>query len=147
MRQFTLFLLSLIAATAVHAEVIDIDDGELARLQAAGVAVVDVRTSPEWEETGVLPGSHLLTFFDARGQAEPEAWLKKLSAIAAADQPVVLICRSGRRSAAVSRLLSEQAGYAKVYNVKGGIVGWLDGAHPVVATTQAASTCDKASTC
>ena len=72
----------------------------------------------------MLPGSHLLTFFDARGQAEPEAWLKKLGTIAAADQPVVLICRSGRRSAAVSRLLSEHAGYAKVYNAKGGIVGW-----------------------
>ena len=44
MHRFTLYLLSLIAATAVHAEVIDIDDAELARLQAAGVAVVDVRT-------------------------------------------------------------------------------------------------------
>lgn len=147
MRRFTLYLLSLIAATAVDAEVIDIDDAELARLQAAGVAVVDVRTAPEWDETGVLPGSHLLTFFDARGQAEPEAWLKKLGTIAAADQPVVLICHSGRRSAAVSRLLSEHAGYAKVYNAKGGIVGWLDGAHPVTAATQAASSCDKASTC
>lgn len=147
MHRLALYLLSIAATTALHAEVIDIDDVELARLQAAGVAVVDVRTGPEWNATGIVPGSHLLTFFNARGQAEPDAWLEKLRTIAATGQPVAVICRSGRRSEAVSQFLSQQAGYATVYNVKGGILGWIDGAHPVGATQHAASSCAQASSC
>lgn len=147
MRRLVLLALSLLVAGTLHAEVIDIDTTELARLQAAGVAVVDVRTAPEWEQTGVVPGSHLLTFFDAHGAAEPDQWLRKLRAIAPPDQPVVVICRSGRRSSAVSRFLSGQAGYVTVYNVDHGINAWLGEKRPVVATGAAASRCDRASTC
>ncbi len=147
MRRLLLLALSLLVSSTLHAEVVDIDSAELSRLQAAGVAVVDVRTAPEWDETGVVPGSHLLTYFDAHGAAEPEHWLRKLQAIASPDQPVVVICRSGQRSRAVSRFLSEQAGYTTVYNVDRGIIAWLDAERPVVATGNAASSCDRASTC
>ncbi|MBT0963695.1 rhodanese-like domain-containing protein [Denitromonas iodatirespirans] len=129
------------------ADTVDIDAATLERLRAEGVPVVDIRTAPEWQQTGIVPGSHLLTFFDASGEAEPEAWLARLQAIAKAGQPVVLICRSGNRSAKVSRFLTENAGYARVYNVGGGIRDWLKDAHPVVQPAQAASTCARASTC
>lgn len=114
------FLISLSAA----AEVIDIDSAELARLSAAGVPVVDVRTGAEWQDTGVLPGSRLLTFFDEQGRSDPAVFLRKLQAIAQPNQPVIVLCRSGNRSRTVAQLLSERAGYAKVYNVKDGVRGW-----------------------
>jgi len=71
--------------------------------------VIDIRTRPEWEETGIVPGSHLLTFFDERGKADPAAWLAKAKAIAKPGDPLVVICRSGNRTKALSQFLSQQA--------------------------------------
>lgn len=139
----SLGLLSLIA----QAEVIDIDNAEFDRLAKSGVAIIDIRTQPEWEETGIVANSKLLTFFDDRGRSDPAAWLEKVKPFAKPDQPVVVICRSGNRTKAVSQFMSQQAGYAKVYNVKNGINRWLkEGgavtpAAPVLASCRAAKTC------
>jgi rhodanese-related sulfurtransferase len=116
------------------AEVVNIDSAELARLAASGVTVIDIRTEPEWRETGVVAGSKLLTFFDEKGRADPPAWLAKVKALAQPDQPVVLICRSGNRTRAASQFLFQQAGYKTVYNVTGGTLQWRkDGRELVTA--------------
>ncbi len=139
-------LLSLFAGSA-QAEIIDIDNDQLAKLQASGVPLIDVRTEGEWRDTGIVPGSRLLTFFNERGQANPGAWLERARAIATPDKPVAVICRSGNRTQAVSRFLSEQAGYRTVYNVKQGINQWLrEGratapAAPQLANCQAGKAC------
>lgn len=145
-RALTAILLCLSAFNA-GAEVINIDNDELLRLQAQGVPVVDVRTAPEWQETGIVPGSHLLTFFGDGGRAEPAAWLHKLQPIAHPDQPVILICRSGNRTRTISNFLSSQVGYTKVYNVTRGIKDWIKAGKPINKAEQAASTCSWASTC
>lgn len=118
------FLSLCLSALAVHAEVINIDNAELASLMAKGVPLIDIRTEGEWKSTGVIAGSKLMTFFDERGQANPPLWLEKLKPIAKPDQPVILICRTGNRTKAATQYLSEQAGYKKVYNVTKGIVAW-----------------------
>ena len=146
MRTWLIAALAGLSFSAV-ADTVNIDDATLERLRAEGVPVVDIRTAPEWQQTGIVPGSHLLTFFDNRGEAEPEAWLTRLQAIAKPGQPVVLICRSGNRSTVVSRFLTENAGYAKVYNVESGIRGWVKAQRPVVKAVEAASTCERASAC
>jgi hypothetical protein len=58
------------------------------------------------------------------GRVDAAAWLAKVQGVAKPDQPVIVICRSGNRTRAASQLLSQQAGYAKVYNVKDGIRAW-----------------------
>ncbi|TVO58766.1 rhodanese-like domain-containing protein [Denitromonas halophila] len=146
MRAWLIAALAGLSFSAV-ADTVNIDDATLERLRADGVPVVDIRTAPEWQQTGIVPGSHLLTFFDKRGEAEPEAWLARLQAIAKPGQPVVLICRSGNRSTVVSRFLTENAGYTKVYNVEAGIRGWVKAERPVVKAVEAASTCERASAC
>lgn len=115
------------------AEVIHIDNAELEKLLAKKTPLVDIRTEPEWRETGVIQGSKLLTFFDEKGNANPPQWLQQLKPIANAETPVILICRSGNRTLAVGKFLSEQAGYRTVYNVKQGLKGWLRENRPVVA--------------
>lgn len=147
MRRSLLALATLLSIGAAQADVIDIDNAELARLQAAGVPVVDIRTAPEWQETGIVPGSHLLTFFGERGQAEPVPWLHKLQAIATPEQPVILICRSGNRTRSVSTFLSDKIGYTTVYNVKQGIRAWIKAGQPVDGAVKAASTCAWATSC
>jgi adenylyltransferase/sulfurtransferase len=47
------------------------------------------------------------------------------------DQPIVVHCHSGRRSAQAVRLL-EQLGFSKVYNLEGGIEAWSDFIDPTV---------------
>lgn len=147
MRHFLAATCLALASLLAHAEIIDIDNAELARLMKTGVQVIDIRTQPEWEETGIVAGSRLLTFFDERGRADPAAWLEKVKPIAKANEPVIVICRSGNRTKAVSQFLSQQAGYSRVYNVKSGIKGWIGNGGAVVPATQSIAACRSAKTC
>lgn len=56
-----------------------------------GATIVDVRRPEEWQLTGTIAGSVLLTFFDENGHSDPEKWLKKLDQQVAADVPLLLI--------------------------------------------------------
>jgi len=136
-----LALALLFFSLAARAEVIDIDNAELAKLAASGVPVIDIRTAPEWKETGVIAGSRLLTFFDSKGQYDAPAWLEKLQAVAKPEQPVIVICRSGNRTQTVSRFLSQQAGYKTVYNVRDGIRAWSKEGRPLIPATPAQAGC------
>lgn len=119
-----LLAIGALGAFGAQAGVVDIDNVELARLSAAGVPVIDIRTAAEWRESGVIAGSHLLTFFDANGRADPPAWLNRVKAVASMEQPVIVICRSGNRTRPASQFLSTQGGYRTVYNVARGIRAW-----------------------
>ena len=146
-RPSILATLLLPLAMAVHAEVINIDNAELARLSASGAAVIDIRTAPEWKETGVVSGSKLLTFFDAKGQSDPAHWLGQLKSLTKPGQPVVLICRSGNRSRTVAQFMTQQAGYKTVYNVTSGINVWSREGRPVVPSNSPLVTCAAGAAC
>ncbi len=137
----------LLAVSNTSAEVLNIDNTELARLLASGVAVVDIRTEPEWKETGVVPGSHLITLFDEKGRADPPNWLEKVKGVAKPDQPVILICRTGNRTRPATQFLSQQAGYKTVYNVTKGIVAWGREGRPVVPAAAAVAACAPGTRC
>jgi rhodanese-related sulfurtransferase len=133
MKATSLFVLLLLVTTSAWAEIIEIDNQRLKGLLAKGIPIVDIRTAPEWTETGVVEGSHLLTFFDASGNYDARSWLTSLEPIADQGDPVILICRTGRRTGLVSQFLVNQVGFARVYNVTKGIRHWIDTGNPVVA--------------
>lgn len=134
---FVAVMLSL-CAWAVQAEVINIDNAELVRLAASGVSVIDIRTAPEWKESGVLAGSKLMTFFDEKGQVDVPAWLEQLKTVVKPGQPVILICRSGNRSRVAAQFLTQQTPYKTVYNVTAGINKWIKEGRAVVPSNAAA---------
>ncbi|SMH36121.1 rhodanese-like domain-containing protein [Maritimibacter sp. HL-12] len=68
-------------------------------MQATGGLIVDIRTPPEWVETGVIDGARLVTFND------PESFLAQVGPAIADGRDLVLICRSGNRTAAAARAL------------------------------------------
>lgn len=140
-------LLLILAVTAVRAEVIDIDNAGLERLATAGALIIDIRTRPEWEDTGVIKGSRLLTFFDESGRYDAPAWLQRVKALRQGQQPVVVICRSGNRTRPVSRLLSEQPGFGTVYNVRNGIRAWQEEGKPLVPAAPVLAACRADHTC
>lgn len=147
MRRALVLILLCFLPHAVRADIVDIDNAELARLSAAGVPVIDIRTEGEWKETGVVPGSRLITLFDERGRADAPAWLEKVKGVAKPDQPLIVICRSGNRTKAASQFLSNQAGYAKVYNVRDGIRTWAKEGRPMVPASSAVAACSAGKAC
>lgn len=46
------------------------------------------------------------------------------------DKPVVVHCRSGKRSANVISYLETNYGYTNLYNLEGGILAWADEIDP-----------------
>ena len=101
------------------------DTIQLQQLIEDGVPVIDVRTAGEWTQTGVIPNSHLLTFFDEQGKYDVQSWLNELQSIAEPSQPFALICATGGRTKAIAYFLNTQLGYQQVYNVSGGIYAWI----------------------
>jgi rhodanese-related sulfurtransferase len=105
---------------------------DLPSLLQQGAVLVDVRRTEEWQMTGVVVGSHLLTFFDAEGNCQPEQWHEQLNRMIPADLPLVLICRTGYRTTLICEMLLEMCGRDDIYNVTDGIFGWLSEGFPVV---------------
>lgn len=126
-----LFFLAILLPSMAAAEVVAIDAATLVRLLGEGVPVVDIRTEGEWRSTGVIAGSRQLTFFDERGQVGLSAWLAQARKWAPPEQALILVCRSGNRTREASRMLSEQAGYKKVYHLRTGLSGWAGEGRPL----------------
>jgi rhodanese-related sulfurtransferase len=126
---FLLFLLPLSAYAGTPYT--NIDNQQLKSLQAQGVPVYDIRRTDEWKQTGVVEGSHKLTFVDDKGRVMPD-FVEKFTKAVGKNDPVILICRTGNRTDALSRALVEQLGYTKIYNVKNGITRWISEGQPVV---------------
>lgn len=121
-----------LVSTLALAEIHNIDNAELLRLQEKGVPVVDIRTPEEWRDTGVIKGARLMTY-SFSGGFDKAAWLKQVQQVAKPGEPVILVCRSGRRSAAVANYLESQPTKRKIYNASGGMNDWKSSGRPVVA--------------
>jgi len=125
-------LLHVCVGKTVFAEVTEVDNDALQKLLAQGVAVIDVRRVDEWQNTGVIQGVHLLTFFDEQGRYDAKKWLAELKKIAPDDAPVVLICERGVRSKTIARLLDKRLGMAGIHNHSRGMAAWRAQGRPVV---------------
>ena len=119
-----IFLLTCFAKSNVFAETIDINNDEIKKLIKNNVPIVDIRTSDEWNQTGVIPNSILLTFFKKNGTYNFETWHKELGYVIDTNKPYVLICRSGRRTKIVSEMIDKKIDKL-VYNASYGINSWL----------------------
>lgn len=115
----------------MHRKFQQMNNRELLELLQRGGALVDIRREEEWQLTGVVEGSQLLTFFAKDGSSEPLAWLEALTQMVPQEQPLALICRSGYRTSLICDLLLEVTQRAEIYNVREGILGWLAAGFPV----------------
>jgi molybdopterin/thiamine biosynthesis adenylyltransferase/rhodanese-related sulfurtransferase len=102
--------------------VTEITPRELAEQMRAGAEVdlIDVREPGEWE-VARLPGARLV----------PLGQLASSMAKLDSAREIVVMCRSGQRSANAARQL-QAAGFRKVKNLAGGILRWSDEVDPTV---------------
>lgn len=129
----SLFLSLVFIAANASAEVGNLSNEEMKQLMAQNVPVIDIRRPDEWRTTGVIKGSHLLTFFDGRGHYDMKKWLSELDKIAGKNDKFILVCRSGNRTGQVTSFLDKKLGYKQVYHLKKGITKWIGAGDKIVA--------------
>ncbi len=89
---------------------------------------IDVRSEMEYMFVGHPEGSILIPWVDGPDWEIDPNFIAHVRKAASVNRPVVLICRSGRRSAEAGLAL-EKAGLQEVYNVLNGFEGELDDHH------------------
>ena len=91
----------------------EVDALGLQQMQTSGeVIMIDVRTDVEFAQGAIKGSKHL-----------PLHMLPLMSDQLEHEKPMVLICRSGARSAQAYAFLA-QKGFDNVYNLRGGVMGW-----------------------
>jgi adenylyltransferase/sulfurtransferase len=80
----------------------------------ADFQLIDVREEYEHEEVNI------------NGELIPMGEILERSAEISKDKQVVIHCRSGKRSATVISALENQHGFTNLYNLKGGILAYIE---------------------
>ena len=127
MRNLLLIGIKLVLfASFAYADFREVTPDKLQESISKGIQVIDIRRLDEWEDTGIIPTSHKLTFFDSSGEFNLKDWMSKFEKIVKdKNQPFVLVCRSSGRTGKVGSFLDEQLGYKNVYHLQGGILSWM----------------------
>ena len=115
----------LFPVKTTFAEIVNVNNQQIKELFKINIPIVDVRRSAEWEQTGVVPNSILLTFFDKKGNYNLDEWYKQLSLKINEGEPIILICRTGRRTKIIAEMMDKKFDNV-IYNAKGGITLWID---------------------
>ena len=121
----------LFITTFSFADVININNEQILKLSKSNIPIVDVRRNSEWHQTGVVPKSILLTFFDKNGNYNFDEWYKKLRLNITEEKPIILICRTGRRTQIIAEMMNRKSNNI-IYNAKDGITSWISAKLPIV---------------
>ena len=114
-----------------YADIVNINNAQIKELSKINIPIVDVRRSSEWKQTGVVPKSILLTFFDKNGNYNFDNWYEKLLLKINKGKPIILICRTGRRTRIIAEMMDKKLDNV-IYNAKDGITSWIEAKLPVV---------------
>jgi rhodanese-related sulfurtransferase len=94
-------------------------------LMQAGAKLVDVRTQPELQFVGKVPGAAAIEWQTYPGNRPNPEFIALLAATVPKETPVMFMCRSGARSHAAAEAAA-RAGWREAYNVLEGFEGDKD---------------------
>jgi rhodanese-related sulfurtransferase len=98
-----------------------------ALVQAGVATLVDVRSGEERKFVGQVPGSVHVAWATGTSLTRNPRFTRELEAKVGKDEVVLLLCRSGKRSALAAEAAAK-AGFQHVFNVLEGFEGELDAA-------------------
>ena len=127
-----LTLFFLLSSTQLFAEIYEVNNEKIKLLLENRVPLIDIRTEGEWHETGVIKNSYLLTFFNKDGNYDFKKWMIEVEGIADENGPVIIMCRSGRRSRVVSSLMIKGNSEYLIYHATNGIKSWIKSSNKTV---------------
>lgn len=84
------------------------------------ITIFDIRTAPEWKQTGIVKNSIPLTFFNERGEYDVQKFLQGVSKHVKKGETFALVCATGSRTMVVSNFLGKNG--FEVINLKGGVM-------------------------
>lgn len=87
--------------------------------------LVDVRTAEERKFVGHVPGTVHVAWATGTALTRNPRFARELESKVKKDQVVLLLCRSGKRSALAAEVAAK-AGFTKVFNVLEGFEGEID---------------------
>ena len=99
-----------------------------ALVQAGQAVLVDVRTTEERKFVGHVPGTAHVAWATGTNMTRNPRFARELEAKVKKDQVVVLLCRSGKRSALAAEVAAK-AGFTNVFNILEGFEGEIDELH------------------
>ncbi|MCF7971513.1 MAG: rhodanese-like domain-containing protein [Methylococcaceae bacterium] len=138
---FILFFL-FTTKTLSAAELINLTANDINNKLNNNALVIDIRTPEEWQQTGVIPGSHPIMFFDKDGKSDTKQWLAAVKQLQTSpDQEIILVCRSGGRSGKVGHFLTDQLNMSHVSHLANGISSWLKEKRPTQKMCSPTQTC------
>lgn len=94
-------------------------------VQAGAATLVDVRTAEEVKFVGRVPGALHVPWMTGTAMLRNPRFVRELEAKVGKDKPVLLLCRSGKRSADAASA-GHKAGFTNIFNVQEGFEGDLD---------------------
>ena len=98
-----------------------------ALVQAGAATLVDVRSAEERKFVGHVPGVAHVGWASGTSLTRNPRFVRELEAKVRKDEPVLLLCRSGKRSALAAEAATK-AGFTHVFNVLEGFQGELNDA-------------------
>lgn len=96
-----------------------------ALLQSGEAQLIDVRTAEERKFVGHVPETKHVAWMTGLSLSRNPRFVKELESKAGKDDIVLLLCRSGKRSAAAAEAAAK-AGFKNVFNILEGFEGDLD---------------------
>lgn len=87
--------------------------------------LIDVRSAEELKFVGQVPGSRHVPWMTGLSLTRNPRFLRGLESVAGKSAPLLLLCRSGKRSAAAAEAATK-SGFAHVFNIDEGFEGDLD---------------------
>lgn len=108
----------MFGGTTKEATDVTVDEAKR-KLDAGEATLIDVREPNEWREGHVAGAKHI-----------PLGQLALHTDEIPSDREVLLICRSGSRSALATQMLRRQ-GFEQARNVDGGVLAWTRRGYPL----------------
>ncbi|MDV2468816.1 rhodanese-like domain-containing protein [Acinetobacter chinensis] len=96
-----------------------------ALFQAEHAVIVDVRTNEERKFVGYVEDTIHIPWATGTALNRNPRFAKELESKVGKDKTILLLCRSGKRSAAAANV-AFNAGFEKIYNIEQGFEGDLD---------------------
>ena len=120
-----IFIVFLLTMKFAFAKIVDVNNEQIIELSKTNIPIIDIRRSSEWDQTGIVPNSILLTFFDKKGNYNLDEWYNQLRLKINEGEPIILICRTGRRTKIIAEMMDKKFDNV-IYNAKYGINSWID---------------------
>jgi len=137
-----IFLFLFSSKILIAAELINLSTSDVNKKLTQNALIIDIRTPQEWQNTGIIPGSHPVKFFDKNGKYDAEQWLTTVKQLQTSpDQAIILVCRSGGRSGKVGHYLTDNLGISNVSHLTNGISSWIKEKRPTEKACISTQTC------